>query len=161
MMIAPFDRMLWDVSKFCSPADCMPQRAIIRSPSEESPHDMLVDRESMVGSQAFRWRWIQSSLSSSSLRTCCPSGFRFSKMVQCAELLSMQINGTQKGHLTASSVRLSSETLAKPYVTMEESRIPSVSSVKTENMSLSTRLQVTRSRFLQHEILSRRWQKLS
>lgn len=49
MMIAPFDRMLWDVSKFCSPADWVPKHAIIKSPSEESPHDMLVERESMVG----------------------------------------------------------------------------------------------------------------
>ena len=48
-MVTPFDRMLWDVSKFCSPATCMPRRAVIRAPSEDSYQaDMLVEKDFMV-----------------------------------------------------------------------------------------------------------------
>ena len=50
-MATPFDKMLWDVSKFRSPANCMPRRAVVRSPSEESEHDTLVERGSMVEKQ--------------------------------------------------------------------------------------------------------------
>lgn len=40
-----------ELSKFRSPANCMPRRAVVRSPSEESEHDTLVERGSMVGKQ--------------------------------------------------------------------------------------------------------------
>ena len=49
VMVTPFDRMLWDVSKFRSPATCMPRRAVIRTPSEDSSQaDMLVEKDLMV-----------------------------------------------------------------------------------------------------------------
>ena len=49
VMLTPFDRMLWDVSKFRSPATCMPRHAVIRAPSEHSSQaDMLVENDFMV-----------------------------------------------------------------------------------------------------------------
>lgn len=47
-MVTPFDMMLYDVSKFRSPAKCMPRHAVVRSPSAESDHDIIMNSYSMV-----------------------------------------------------------------------------------------------------------------